>query len=507
VAHRDRMTDRAKSLFFNMIPEERRADFAAAAIIFLYCIVWVSLRLFVSRTMEIDEAEQFLAAKVIALGYSDQPPLFTWLLRGAAFPFGMNIVTILAVKYALLFCFYFSYYHIARTFWEPAKSLIVTGALLLFPTYSYEFNRNLTHTILLAAMSSATFLVFVRLLGKKTTLRYLLFGAVIGLGVLSKYNFVFLLFALIMASLSTREGRKVLFDRRMLLSVTVGLLLFSPHFLWLISAKFPSVHEAFGKAGTGGLKGGSLFRFISVILSSFIEALSFPVFFLAFFRRRVQDKHDTTDPASSVLRLVPLYGLLLPLILIPGFHMGHFSGKWLAPVFFTIPLALFSSFEAPEKPLRLFGKLCVTAAVTVYVIRAFTGFFPGVTGKVERIHIPFSEISHRLEETARERGIPDINNAVIVTGDGYLAANLEQDIPHAHYVLLGSGTAQPNVSQDKTVVAVWDATQHGTDIPKVLRGAVPPDAHAIKIEAPYIHDGMARFTPFAIGAVVVRGKR
>jgi 4-amino-4-deoxy-L-arabinose transferase-like glycosyltransferase len=495
------MTGTGKSFFKSLIPEDRRADFAAAGIILLYCIVWVSLRLLVSGTMEIDEAEQFLAAKVIAFGYSDQPPLFTWILRAAAFPFGMNIVTILAVKYALLFCFYFCFYHIARTFWDPGKSLVVTGALLLFPTYSYEFNRNLTHTILLAAMASVTFLVFVRLLGKKTMARYLLLGAVIGLGILSKYNFVFLLFALAMASLSSREGRQVLFDRKMVLSAAIGTLVVSPHVLWLVRQNFPSIHEAFSKAHAGQIAPGSLLRLLAVALSSFVEAFAFLIVFLAFFRRGL------AASGARLFRLVPFYGLLLPLALVFLFHIGHFSGKWLTPVFFTIPLALFSSFETPEKSLRLFGRLCATAAVAVFAIRVVAGFFPDVTGKVERIHIPFKEISHRLEDTMREKGIPDPDNAVIVTGDGYLAANLEENIPRARYILLGSGTAQPQALHGQPVVAVWDVTQDGTDIPKILLGILPPNAQAVKIDAPYARTRPERFPPFTIGVVVVRGVR
>jgi 4-amino-4-deoxy-L-arabinose transferase-like glycosyltransferase len=490
-----------------VIPEDRRADFTAAALILVYCIIWISLRLLVSRTMELDEAEQFIAAKVMALGYSGQPPLFTWILHVVAFPFGMTIVTILAVKYALLFCFYFSCYHIARTFWRPGKSLVVTGALLLFPTYSYEFNRNLTHTILLAAMASVTFLIFVRLLEKKTAARYLLFGAVIGLGILSKYNIVFLLFAIVMASLSTKKGRAVLFDKRMLLSAALGILIVMPHVLWLIRRDFPSVHEAFSKAHAGQIAPGWPLGLVAVVLSSLVEAFAFLLVFLAFFRHRVAAGGSGAGSKARLFRLVPLYGLLPPAALVFIFHMGHFSGKWLAPVFFTIPLALFSSFEAPEKPLRLFGRLCVAAAVAVFAVRAVAGFFPDVTGKVERIHIPFREISRLLVDTMREGGIADPDHAVIVTADGYLVANLEENIPRARYVLLGSGMAQLRALRGQPVVAVWDVTQDGTDIPKVLHGILPPNAQAVKIDAPYARTRPERFPPFTIGAVVVRGEK
>ncbi|HEY0877811.1 MAG TPA: hypothetical protein VGE10_05110, partial [Zeimonas sp.] len=38
----------------------------------------VVLRVLVSDSLELDEAEQTLAARELALGYGTQPPLYTW---------------------------------------------------------------------------------------------------------------------------------------------------------------------------------------------------------------------------------------------------------------------------------------------------------------------------------------------------------------------------------------------------------------------------------------------
>ncbi len=481
------MTGRGNNLA-RILPEGRE-DLVAAGIILLYCIAWILLRLLVSSTMEIDEAEQFIMARTIALGYSNQPPLFTWIFRAAALPLGMNIVTILAVKYALLFCFYLSYYHIARTFWTPGKSLAVTGALLLFPTYSYEFNRNLTHTILLAAMSSATFLVFVRLLQKKTTTRYLLFGAVVGLGVLSKYNFGFLLVALLLASLSTREGRELLFDRRILLSAAAGILIVLPHALWLVRQNFPSVHEAFFRAHAGQVAAGAELHLLGVALSSFVEAFGFLIAFLAFFRRASQGR------SARLLRLIPLYGLLPPLALVFIFHMAHFSGKWLTPVFFTIPLALFSSFDTPERSLRNFGRLCILAIGVTFILRASIGFFPDLTGKFERTHMPVKAVSEQLKQELAAKGISNLKRLVIVTENGYLAANVEANIQDAEFLLVDGPDCKP--VPRKNVVAIWDAKEEGPGLPVALRAFLPGTVSVGKIAVHYLHS--RKSPPFVLG--------
>jgi 4-amino-4-deoxy-L-arabinose transferase-like glycosyltransferase len=486
-----------------MTYSERRADFNAAGLILLYCVAYAALRLLVSPTLELDEAEQFLAAKVIALGYSDQPPLFTWILSAAAFPFGMNIVTIIAVKYSILFFFYFSFYHVARTFWDAEKSLIVTGSLLLFPTYSYEFNRNLTHTILLAAMASVTCLVYVRLVKKRTTLCYLLMGISAGLGILSKYNFVFFLCALVLASLSLRDFRKVIFDSKTLLSVVVCLVILSPHFLWLVREKFPSVREAFGKAGTGALRLDSLWHLFTFTLSSFVEAIAFPILFLVFFRRRMRKEEYAGGGIPSLFRLMALYGLLLPLVIIFAFHMGHFSGKWLAPVFFAIPLALFSSFETEGKRLKVFGSICIGAAVAIFLARAFIGFCPDITKKTERIHIPFGALSRRLTAELAEKGNVNMQQMTVVTDDSLIAANLGAEMPRTNVLLMENGCGKAPLPR-KGLVIVWNAMDEGQLLPKPLDGCFPRKPLVTKVEARYLHSG--KLPPFVLGVALSAGE-
>ena len=181
-------------------------DLAVAAIFFLYCCIYAALRLSVSSTMELDEAEQFLNGSSLSLGYAHQPPLYSWFVYGMAKLFGLNIQTIIATKYIIIFFFYFSFYLIARSFWNMRAALLISGTLLIFPTYSYEFNRDLSHSVLVTAMASITCYLFVRLLRRERTSDYLLLGASIGLGFLSKYNFAFFLLALMLAAVSFHEA-------------------------------------------------------------------------------------------------------------------------------------------------------------------------------------------------------------------------------------------------------------------------------------------------------------
>jgi 4-amino-4-deoxy-L-arabinose transferase-like glycosyltransferase len=160
----------------------------------------------------------------------------------------LNIFALVFTKYSILFLFYSVFYLTARSFWEARKSLAVTCSLLFFPLYAYEFNRDLSHSILVTLMASITCLVYLRLLTRRTALGYFLIGLCAAFGVLSKYNFVLLLFALAAAGVSTKEGRRLLFDRRILISVFVFLVVLLPHVIWLIQEDFPPFKHAMRKA-------------------------------------------------------------------------------------------------------------------------------------------------------------------------------------------------------------------------------------------------------------------
>ncbi|HWR57320.1 MAG TPA: glycosyltransferase family 39 protein, partial [Thermodesulfovibrionales bacterium] len=168
----------------------RRDSLLAAGVIFLYCLAFLSCRLLVSSSMEADESEQFLDSSVLSIGYLQHAPLYTWIVKGAFLMFGRSLVTLLIIKYSLIFSLYFILFLIARHFWDTRESLIITGALLLFPTYSYEAHRDLSHTILVSVMAAATCLLYIGMMKKEKTIYYPIAGIFIGLGILSKYNFV-----------------------------------------------------------------------------------------------------------------------------------------------------------------------------------------------------------------------------------------------------------------------------------------------------------------------------
>lgn len=490
---------------FLIISKEKQKDLVAIGIILLYCLVYAALRLSVSSSMDMDEAEQFINGSVYSWGYSNQPPVYTWIVKTTSSLFGMNIVTLITIKYCLMFCFYFSFYLISRTFWDTKKSLVITGSLLFFYTYAYDFNRHLSHTILVTALASITSLLYIHLVLKRSISFYLLFGASIGFGIISKYNFVFFLTALILASISSKEGRSIIFGRRIFLSVLICCLIILPHFLWLIHHEFQSMHHALLKAHSGELKLHSLQGLFIVIGSSFYGIVTFPLIFRIFFRR-----HDSlnTIKNSQILytfRWLLLYGLTIFLSVILIFRTGHFSEKWLAPVLFCMPLSLFSliDIDMNKSRFRSFSYLCIVIAIMVLFVRVFIWFFPDLIGEVQRIHTPFKAVSLQLIKKLQDRGIQNLQDLTVVSDSSYIAANIMANIPDAKFALLKKDTKEI-LFQEKDVIIVWDASKQGMHIPEKFLDAFPSAIPIGRVESSYIHS--KKFPPYILGVAMIPKK-
>jgi 4-amino-4-deoxy-L-arabinose transferase-like glycosyltransferase len=481
-----------------------RKDFSALFLVLVYCALYYAFRVAVSSSMELDEAEQYLSGAVFSWGYWNQPPLYSWLVKAFSAPFGMSIKSILAVKYVVLFVFYSGFYMVARTLWEEKRALFATGSLLVLPTYSYQFNVDLTHTILLTAVSAAACLVFIRVLTEGRLVHYAVFGAVAGLGVLSKYNFAFFLSALVLAALTSREGRRALFNRGTLLSVSVCLVILLPHFFWLVENDFPPVRYALGKARTGGLDVFSLGRVFHLVVSAYLPAFVFVASFAAFLLRKLGRNQWLGGTGPAFFRRLAAISMLVPLALIFVLRTEKFSERWLSPLLFTIPLALFTmvDFDLAKRRFLWFGRVMVIIAAGILAARALIGFFPDFVGKAERMNIPFEEISARLSERLTEEGFTDLRGSVIASNSEHLIANIKVYLPFgSHLALKGGGSETGPELAGLDSVIVWDVKKHGQEIPQGFRLAMPGAVQLEPVSAPYLHS--KRFT-YTLGVAVLR---
>ncbi|TJW09016.1 MAG: glycosyl transferase family 39 [Mesorhizobium sp.] len=330
---------------------------AALAFAVTYCFVQVVVMTLSSHWagtgVGVDESEQLMVMRVLAAGYgSSQPPLYTWLAHLTASLVGTSILALKIVKYGLLAGGLAAYFTAVRRlgFSNRAAAAAMFG-LLLFPQIIWEMQHALTHSVAILCFSSVLFLALVELLKRRSLAAYVLFGLATAAAMLSKYNNVIFLAALLLAAPSLRETRAAIFDRRFPISVVVALLACLPTFHWslahledlLLHSDGFGVAEGGSAAATASL---GVFGLGKAILNfAGLPIAVFAVAFLVAISRPAPSSEPWPWPEKLLWRAIA-FALLITLVVVLAGGVTQFRDRWMLPVFVLLPAALAMRLDA-----------------------------------------------------------------------------------------------------------------------------------------------------------------
>lgn len=432
-----------------MIDRLARRPALLYALLAAYFAVNAVLRLASPHSLELDEGQQLYFAQWFSLGYGPQPPLYNWLQYAAVQVFGNSVAALTLLKNALLFLsfalFGLSAQSVLRS---PALAVMATLGLFAMPQISYEAQRDLTHTVALLFAACFFLYALVRAIERPTLLNYALTGLTIGLGMLSKYNFVLLPAAAFLALASDRELRGRLLDPRLLATIVIAAAIFAPHGWWLAGHVAEATRSTMDKMDgdvadlAGRLKG-------AVSLLGAIVVVSLPplaVFLLAFgggVRR--------AWPAQS--RWTRLFGriliaaiALLVLVVLSG-AATEIKSRWLVALFFLLPLYLAAKMEALGEPaspgaLRRFA-IPVIAVMVLVPLTLFGRPWLAAFGQYGKQNVPYGPAIAAILKSGADAP------SLILAADQQLAGNARLNAP---------GIAALAPSDDGLDLA-WDATR------------------------------------------------
>lgn len=395
-------------------------------------MLFVLLRFLCSTfVLQPDEAEQYLDAVHFEMGFDDQPPLFSWIVKLVSLAFGLNPLSIALSSHLIMFAFFLGFYFLAKEFWEEKKAFIVTLSLVLFPIFSYEFHRYLVHTILAACIAVFCYLSFIRLLKNHSILNYFILGLLLGLGILAKYNFVVFAFVFLLATLSTELGRKALFKPQALITIITSFLVTLPNIFWLIDNDFSPFKYASERSQTGHLLDNLSF---GLFFDTYSHLILFTGLFFMFFYKHLR-KSDSEF--FSLNKFLAIYTTLIPLVLIFALGMGSFTQRWISFLHIVYPIFFFMmlDFSKAKKQIKSFMILCVALVIAIYGVKALAYFKPDITKENLFIHNPYEKLLKSLDELLTERDINLDERRVIVFDDVTLFAALKAYKPKLDVLL------------------------------------------------------------------------
>ena len=208
--------------------------------VYIIAVVYFALHLATStRYGYFRDALYYLAcSEHLAFGYVDQPPLIAWLGWIARHTLGTSLPALIfwpalagAGRIVLTAAF-------ARELGAGRFGIILAAALAATPgvwwIIDHQFAMNCLEPLLWGGLA----FVVLRLIKTQNPKLWLAFGAIAGVGLLSKYSIIVFATALTVGVLLTRQ-RKILFTPWILAGGAIAFLIFLPNLIWNIQNNFP----------------------------------------------------------------------------------------------------------------------------------------------------------------------------------------------------------------------------------------------------------------------------
>lgn len=316
----------------------------------------------VSATADLDQAEQLVFSQAWQLGYSAQPPLYTWLVAGLFTFTGPHLGALLLLKAALLAGLVILLDRLALRVGlsDPQRAVALAG-LALLPQFLWEAQRDLTHSILAAVFSLALLLQALRARERGRVGDYLLLGGLAGLGLLSKYNLVLLLAALVVAAALSPTYRVLLRGPWPWVAALVATAVLAPHLAWVAG----HAGIAAGIEGKLNQADATAWAGLGAVL---VKAIAFLtplwLFVLPWIWRAARDRAWPDSPAWRFLAVLFLavLGVMVGFVLASG--ADRIRDRWYMPLLPFVPVLV--AALAPARPSRILlatgaGLMLVTA--------------------------------------------------------------------------------------------------------------------------------------------------
>ena len=423
-----------------------------------YCFVHLALRLALSPIYSLDEAEQVQFAQSLEWGYRFRhPPLMTWMVWTTQALFGLDRLAFFALKYLLMAAGYAFLFLAARRLLQDTRlATLATGSYTLIYAMGYLAHIDLMHTIVLTTMLAACLFVAVRAIEDRRLKDYAWLGLVIGLGLLSKYLFVFLPAALIVVALTWPALRRRVRWDGVVIAIGISAIVIAPFAVWVLAYDYSFID--LGRSVTGATATGpavwfqalaglaqALIMFPMPLLAVFVAV--FPASLVALARNNPATAEQRRLLALTMV--VATAALACALLVVDATALRE---RWLHPVLLPLPIYLFLLLkDAPPSRARVLGFLSIIIAVAIgaAAMRVVTYAIEADGCRECRQHAPFAALADQLRDLGFQEG-------TIYVDDHFVGGNLRAEFPASRVLDAGyPPSIFPGEPRDGQCLLVW----------------------------------------------------
>lgn len=364
-------------------PDLRRQDHLVIGGLLLFFLALTAVRLWTGMALNPDEAEAYLYGNELHIGYPAEPPAYMWWQWVVFRVVGHSILGLSLAKNLLQFLNFVLLYRFIRLAYPAAPALAATLSPFLALPYAFFAQNALSHTHLALLPIILTLHVLWRLVRQPRPWLPFALGAIVGLGLLSKFNFVFALGGLWTAFAVVHHGRKGGLGLSALIrAVPVACTLAAPTTLWMVANKDTATFTTW-KLKLGASLLGSAQSFLGGLVDyAMIPAPILALFVLGSLRHRGGTTADAGQrDMSRVLILGGLVALALYFLTAVGARIGDLRVHWLIPMAFPILpgiiLTLWGRLPAPLGRAQLVASPLLAATLSLAALPFSYAHDPG----------------------------------------------------------------------------------------------------------------------------------
>ena len=384
-----------------------------------HLLTWTLIPFFSNKNLPLDTIEALAWGTNLDWGWDKHPPLSIFFPEIFYQLFGNQDWAYYLLSQIFIIFSFVAIFRLAKEFLKNETHALIS-VFLLEGIYFYNFTTP-EFNVNICQIPFWSLTVYYSWQSFKTDKlhNWILLGLFAGLGVLSKYLFIYLLIGVKLFFIYYLRKHKK-FNFKYFIPILVFLLILSPHLMWVIDNDYKTI--------TYGLKRTSLES--STFLNHFIYPLKFIlkqiVILLPFFmllglilkKFKFKFKINRRDEKSIFLIFVTFVPILLMLVTSLIFA-ANIRTMWMTP--FYLFFGLFFIYHFKDSINLNFLKRFIFSFLFIFILSPAVYFYISISKDNKRTDYPGEEIADLVQKRWDKNFI---NNIAIVVGDEWVAGNL-----------------------------------------------------------------------------------
>ncbi len=333
------------------------AALVAAFTLFRFVVLWTS-----PLNLGPDEAQYWSWSLTPAFGYFSKPPMIAWIIGVTTGICGDGEACIRAGAPLMHAASAFLIYFAAKALYDERVGIWSAVAYILMPGTSFSSLLITTDVPLLMFWTLALWALAE--LRKQATIKWaLVFGAAIGLGLLSKYAMLYFALGLGLALLPIANGRSLLVSRVGAIAALAAFTVFAPNVIWNALNSFATVGHTAANANWSWAKLFNVGNTLSFVAAQFGIAgpIAGGIFAWGIARHWRDKKWDSADTLLLALSL-PIFAI----VTLQAF-VSRANANWAAPAFVALTILFTAWAMRRSNTWALHANACLNAALAIFL--------------------------------------------------------------------------------------------------------------------------------------------